>query len=326
MQEQKKQRLGRGLNALLGENAPTNSQAQQYTEQNIAQASVPLKPSKLRLSIIQPNRYQPREHFDQTQLHELAESIKIHGVLQPILVRRIVIEPETANSSNFLKPKTEAEYEIVAGERRWRAAQMAGFHEIPVMITEISNQQSLEIAILENAQREDLNPMEQAKGYQRLVLEFNYSHEQIAKKLGKSRAAVANSVRLLQLPKIIQGYVENNSLSAGHARALIGKDDAKELADIIIAQGLSVREAEQLVHEHQNKPEPSASKPSKSTKKQAQNPDLLALAQEMSAAWGTSISINERDSQSGQLVLDYNSLDHLDMMIEYLMRVEMKNQ
>ena len=210
-----KKGLGRGLSSLIGE------------------TRVETKTNKLSLSEIVPNKYQPRKNFSEENLNELSNSIKERGVIQPIIVRK-------SNSDN-------SKYEIIAGERRWLAARKAGLHDIPVVVTEADDLKSLEFAIVENVQRHDLNPLEEAQGYKKLIDEFNYDQEKVSKFIGKSRSYITNSLRLLSLPEEVLRYVEERKISAGHAKILVGLDNSVFIADKIIEKKLSVRQAENFV-------------------------------------------------------------------------------
>ena len=217
-----KKGLGRGLSSLIGENKVETSS------------------SKLSLSEIIPNRYQPRKNFEQDSLDELSNSIKERGVIQPIIVRKSKLE--------------KTKYEIIAGERRWLAARKAGLHDIPVIITDVDDLKSLEFAIVENVQRHDLNPLEEALGYKRLIDEFSYDQEKVSKFIGKSRSYITNSLRLLSLPEEVLNFVKNKKISAGHAKVLVGLNNAEFIANKIIEKKLSVRQAENFVKIFKKKP------------------------------------------------------------------------
>ena len=210
-----KKGLGRGLSSLIGE------------------TKVETKTNRLSLSEIVPNRYQPRKNFDEENLEDLTNSIKERGVIQPIIVRK-------SNRDN-------SKFEIIAGERRWLAARKAGLHEIPVVVTEADDLKSLEFAIVENVQRHDLNPLEEAQGYKRLIDEFSYDQEKVSKFIGKSRSYITNALRLLNLPLDVLNYVENKKITAGHAKILVGLDNASFVAEKIIEKKLSVRQTENFV-------------------------------------------------------------------------------
>ncbi len=274
--------LGRGLGQLFGE------ESQDYAELDKARAakSVPIDQ-------IYPGRFQPRKHFDEEALSTLVESIKAQGILQPILVRR---HPESSNA-----------YEIIAGERRWRAAQLAQLHEVPIVIKDLPDRDALEVALVENIQRQDLNAVEEAEGYRRLVDEFGHTQEDLAKVVGKSRSHVANLMRLLTLPDPVQKLVETGQLSAGHARALVGRDDAEDLAAKIVAKGLTVREVERLVTTEKTG-SPTATEPEKT------DPNTAALQRDLETLLGMRVKVTF-DGSRGALTVYYTSLDQLDGLL-----------
>lgn len=249
---------------------------------------------------LKPGQFQPRHHFDDNALQQLAESITAHGILQPLLVR--------AKGAGF---------EIIAGERRWRAAQLAKLHEVPVVVQELDDKQALEIALIENLQREDLSAIEEAEGFQRLMDEFGHTQEVIAEQLGKSRSHIANTLRLLKLPQSVRQMVLTGDLSAGHARALVGAKNPDELADVILKRNLSVRQTEQLVQKSTD------GKMKAKTKKQKgfieKNVDILALEQKVTATLGLKTVLDTQDNgASGKLVVEYKSLDQLDHLVALL--------
>lgn len=269
--------LGKGLSAIFSEND---------TEDNSEIVS-------LKIAQIEPNRNQPRHSFDSDALQELAESIRIHGVLQPILVR----------------PQIYGGYQIVAGERRYRAARIAGLTEIPAIVRELNDSETMQIALIENLQRRDLSVLEEAKGYRSLMDDFGFSQEDVARTVGKSRSAVANTVRLLGLPEDIRALLESDKLSAGHARTLLAVEDKKkigEIADRIIADDLNVRETEKLVKKL-NSEKPQKKKPAKSTKPAAFTEVELALSEQM----GTKVHVTlNKEDMGGTLSIDfYNPAD-----------------
>jgi ParB family chromosome partitioning protein len=250
-------------------------------------------PRVIPIDLIAPNPSQPRRHFDETELEELTKSIRAHGVLQPILVR----------------PVADGRYEIVAGERRWRAAQRAGLHAVPAVIRELSETAVLEIAIIENVQRSDLNPLEEAGGYQALIDRFGHTQAGIAEVVGKSRPHIANMLRLLTLPSEIQDMVRDGRLSAGHARAILTAPDALALAKRAIAEALSVREIERLAAKAKDDRDgPRASSVEKSEK----DADTRALETALSAALGLSVQIAHRGEAGGEVKILYKRLDQLD--------------
>lgn len=286
--DRQKQRLGRGLSALLGDEVP--SRENKKSEHLF----------KVPISKINVNNFQPRQHFDEASLQQLTQSIRLHGIIQPLVLR----------------PAKERDcYLLIAGERRWRAAQRAGLHEVPAVIMEADDLKSLEIAILENTQREDLNPIEQALGYKRLMDDFNYSYEALAQRMGKSRPYIINTVRLLQLPKTVQNYVEQGNLSQSHARTMVGYPDAKKLAQEVMEKGLSVRDVEKIVQKQKTPIERNVTSEAKIS-----NPDIEQLAQELSNMWGMTIEIHEQNSQNGKLVVKYRNLEQLDLLIQRLMQ------
>lgn len=274
--------LGKGLSALLGEDS-------------LAPAKPPATgPRSLPVSFLTPNPHQPRRHFDDEQLASLAESIAAKGVLQPILVR------STARPDSF---------EIIAGERRWRAAQKARLHEVPVIIRELSDSESLEIAIIENVQRSDLNPIEEAAAYQELIDRFSYTQEQMARVIGKSRSHIANLLRLLKLPPRVQTLLAEGKITAGHGRMLVTAADPEGMADQILTQGLNVREVEKKARQAKQG-QPAVSK----------DADTKALEHALSDALGLSVSIAHQGQKGGAITINYRSLDQLDQVIRLLQR------
>ena len=271
--------LGRGLDALLGTELP----------------ATPDRPQELEVGLLQPGRYQPRAKMDPASLAELAASIKAQGIMQPILVR----------------PLASGRYEIIAGERRWRAAQMAGLERVPVLVREVPDEAALAMALIENIQREDLNPIEEAHGIQRLIDEFGMTHEGAAEAVGRSRSAVTNLLRLRQLPQQVQDMVLAGQLDMGHARALLALPPAQQLtvAHEVAARQLSVRETERLVA-RLNRP-PAASK-------RQTDRDTERLAEELSQALGTRVRIRHTKKGSGSLVIDYADLEALDALLARL--------
>ena len=274
--------LGRGLGQLFGE------EAQDYAELDKARAakSVPIDQ-------IYPGRFQPRKHFDEEALAALVESVKAQGILQPILVRR---HPESSNA-----------YEIIAGERRWRAAQLAQLHEVPILIKDLPDRDALEVALVENIQRQDLNAVEEAEGYRRLVEEFGHTQEDLAKVVGKSRSHVANLMRLLTLPDPVRKLLEGGHITAGHARALVGRDDAEALAKKIVDGGLTVRQTERLVTTDK------AAGPTGSSVEKA-DPNTAALQRDLETLLGMRVKVTF-DGNRGALTVYYSSLDQLDGLL-----------
>jgi ParB family chromosome partitioning protein len=284
-------RLGRGLASLIGD----------AEEQPTVKAERSQGARRIPIELLRPNPRNPRRNFPEAELEELATSIKERGVIQPVLVRAVRGHDE--------------QYEIIAGERRWRAAQRAGLHDVPVLVIEASDNQALEIAIIENVQRSDLNALEEAAGYQSLAEEFTYSHDDIAKTVGKSRSHVANTLRLLKLPDAVKTHIHAGRLSAGHARMLIGQENAAELADEIVRRGLNVRQVEALAQQRAAREgKPQTRRPRAGASKDA---DTLALEKRVSAALGLTVSIVHR-GEAGVLHIHYRSLDQLDDVIRRL--------
>ncbi len=294
--DKQKRALGRGLSALIPQAAPAPAAAAPAPAE-----AAPPKNGVLKLPIesIQRDTLQPRRHFDEAKLRELTESIKAQGLLQPILVR-----------------KEGSGYRLIAGERRWRASQAAGLHEIPAIVREVSEAQAFELALVENLQRADLNPMEEADGYRRLVEEFGLTQEQVSQRVGKERSTVANALRLLGLPDEVKTMVAEGSLSAGHARALLGLPRMPELieaANQVAAKRLSVRDTEKLV---QQAKAPKGGKDA--GKPQKQSPQVKALTEELQRLLGTKVRIVEKGSGKGTLEVDYFSYDDLDRILKVL--------
>jgi ParB family chromosome partitioning protein len=271
-----KKRLGRGLAALIGDDT---------SEEAVIQDVRTLRHMPIELLRASPNN--PRKHFADSELDELANSIRDKGLLQPIVVR----------------PVAAGEYEIVAGERRWRAAQRAGVHDVPVLIRELSDGEALEIALIENIQRTDLNPLEEARAYGLLLEQFSYTQQQLAESIGKSRSHIANTLRLLNLPESVRQQIEDGQLTAGHARALVATDSPAELADRIIKLGLSVREAEGLARE--------AASPRKQKSTPEKDADTRALEKLVSEAIGLKVEIAHKGN-AGVMHISYKSLDQLE--------------
>ncbi|MDF0601276.1 ParB/RepB/Spo0J family partition protein [Psychromarinibacter sp. C21-152] len=295
MSEKKAERrgLGRGLSALMADvpTAPADSDAP---------ARPPAPDRMVPVEQIRPNPNQPRRQFAEERLSELAQSIEEKGIIQPLILR----------------PVDDGMYEIVAGERRWRAAQMARLHEVPALIREYDDTEVLEVAIIENIQRADLNPVEEATGYRQLMDRFGHTQEKIADALGKSRSHIANSLRLLSLPEEVQEMLGEGKLTAGHARALITTEKPLELARTVVAKGLSVRETEKLARKVEH---PAPKKPAApATEKDA---DTKALEQDLSAAIGLKTRIDHKSGgESGRVTIEYGSLDELDELCRVLSR------
>ncbi len=273
--------LGRGLSALLGDAATERSE-----ETKVA------SPKELPIELLRPNPNQPRRTFDATELAALAETIKAHGIVQPIVIRE--------------EESTPGYYSIIAGERRWRAAQIAGLHKVPVVLRQFDDLQTLQVAIVENLQRQDLNAIEEAMAFGQLMDRFGYNQQNIADTIGKSRAYVANTIRLLGLPREVQDLVINGSLSAGHARAALAANDPLNAAKEMVNKKLSVREAEALV----SKSQIERDKVSRETSQF--DADARALAEDLSNALGLAVEIKHRGDKGGNLQISYNSLEQLD--------------
>ena len=290
MADEARSRLGRGLASLIGD---VGGEAA-HVERPRAQRKVPIE-------FLKPNPRNPRRAFSDTELAELSDSIRQHGVIQPIVVRPV----EGAHDR----------YEIIAGERRWRAAQAAGLHEVPIVPVDVSDSDALEIAIIENVQRENLNPMEEAQGYHALANDFKRSQEDIAKIVGKSRSHVANMMRLTKLPAEVQDYITSGRLSAGHARALIGVPDPLSAARKIVEEGLNVRQTEALAHV-EGVPE---RKPQKARGAKVKDADTVALEKRVSDALGLAVNVNHRDP-GGTVMISYRNLEQLDEVMRRLAR------
>jgi ParB family transcriptional regulator, chromosome partitioning protein len=279
-----KRRLGRGLAALIGDDVPV--QAPIVTSEPLGLKSLPI-------DLLKANPKNPRRTFNEDEIESLANSLKTKGLLQPIMVR----------------PIAGGEYEIVAGERRWRAAQRAGLHMVPAIVRELDDRETLEIAIIENVQRSDLNPLEEARAYKMLQDQYSYTQQQLAEVIGKSRSHIANTMRLTTLPELVLAQVENGKLSAGHARTLVATENPEDVAEKIIKLGLSVRQAEDLTRK-KPAPETKSAKPEKDA-------DTRQLEKTLGAALGLTVSINHK-APGGQLVINYKSLEQLDLVAHRL--------
>ena len=285
MMQAQKRRLGRGLAALIGD--------------DVIEAASPEEFRGLRhlpIELLHSNPNNPRKQFGEEELEDLSKSIREKGLLQPIVVRQ----------------RPDGEYEIVAGERRWRASQRAGLHELPVLIRELSDGETLEIALIENIQRSDLNPLEEARAYGQLLEQFSYTQQQLADSVGKSRSHIANTLRLLTLPDSVRAYIEEGKLTAGHARTLVATDSPADLANKIISLGLSVREAETLTR--------SNSATSSRMAKAEKNADIRALEKQISEAIGLRVEIKTQGREGGTLLIKYKTLDQLDGITHRLTR------
>ena len=272
-----KKGLGRGLSSLIGE------------------TKVETKTNRVLISEITPNKYQPRKNFEEENLNDLVNSIKERGVIQPIIVRK-------SKSENF-------KYEIIAGERRWLAAQKAGLHDIPVVTTEVDDLKSLEYAIIENVQRHDLNALEEAQGYKRLINEFSYDQEKVSKFIGKSRSYITNALRLLNLPTEVLKLVEEKKLSAGHAKILVGLDNAIYLANKIIEKKLSVRQAENLVKIFKSK---------RGVLIKSKDTNIRNLENSISEKIGLNVLIKNKKNNKGSITFSYQDIDQLNKIIDII--------
>lgn len=281
-------RLGRGLAALMGD---ANEEAL-TVERARSQRRVPIE-------FLKPNPRNPRRVFADAELEELAQSLRERGMIQPIVVRTV---RGVADS-----------FEIIAGERRWRAAQRASLHEVPIVVLEASDAEALELAIIENVQRTDLNPLEEATGYQSLSAEFNHSQDDIAQIVGKSRSHIANTLRLLRLPETVKAYINAGKLSAGHARALVNMSDPESVARDIVERGLNVRQVEAIGQERAE----AAGRPSKSRARAVKDADTVALEKRLSDALGLSVSVDHR-GKGGTVHIKYRDLDQLDEVLRRL--------
>ncbi len=275
-----KKGLGRGLSALFGDiEKKSNTKSEQI--------------NKVAIADLQQNKYQPRNIFDEEKLKELSSSIKQNGIIQPIAVRPNKYEP--------------GKFEIVAGERRWLAAQKAGLNEVPVVVLNIDDQKSLEIAIVENVQRQDLNVIEEAKGYQRLTKEFGYDHEKISQFMSKSRSHISNTLRLLTLPEDVIGLIEEGKLTAGQARPLVGLPNASEVAENIAKKKVAAREVESLVRKNKNKKED-----------RLDDPNITFVRNELESKLGLSVEILNKKNNSGKIIIKYKSLDQFELISKLL--------
>ena len=272
-----KKGLGRGLSSLIGE------------------TKVEVQKNQLPVIDIIPNKYQPRKNFDEANLEDLTNSIKERGIIQPIIVRR-------SNNEN-------SKFEIIAGERRWLAAQRAGIHTVPVVITDVGDLKSLEFAIVENVQRHDLNPLEEAQGYKRLIDEFSYDQEKVSKFIGKSRSYIANSLRILTLPPEVIKLIESQKLSTGHAKILVGLDNASFVANKIVDNKLSVRQAENFVQLFKKKRQKS---------KITKDTNIIALELSVSNKIGLNVEIQNNNRNKGKISFEYKDLDQLNKIIDII--------
>lgn len=303
-----KKRLGRGLAALMGDLDQPLKEAISETSKETSsddKALVTKGEQVVPIELIRANPNNPRRIFSDAELQDLAASIKEHGIIQPILVRMAKGEDLAG-----------AKYEIIAGERRWRAAQKSSLHEVPIIIRNVEDKQALELAIIENVQRADLNAVEEALGYQQLIDEYDYSQNDLAQVIGKSRSHVANTLRLLKLPGDVQALVNDGSLSAGHARTLVTADDPKGLAKRIVSEGLSVRQAEALA---QMSPEAKDGAGTRSvTSGSEKTADIRAVEKRLEDHLGLKIDLNHKPKGNGELKIKYKTLDQLDAVCRKL--------
>jgi ParB family chromosome partitioning protein len=293
-EEGTRSRLGRGLAALIGDVGEESS-----VERPRAQRRLPT-------SALRPNARNPRRSFAAAELEELTASLRERGIIQPIVVRSLRGVPDG--------------YEIIAGERRWRAAQRAGLHEVPVVVIEATDAEALQLAIIENVQRADLNPLEEAEGYRALMEEFHNSQEEIAKIVGKSRSYIANTLRLLKLPDAVKAYIQDGKLTAGHARMLIGEANAEQLAQDIVARDLNVREVEAMARERAQKSGKKQTNGRRVHGAAAKDADTLAAEKRLTDALGLTVSIDQRRGGGGTLSIRYRDFDQLDDVIQRLER------
>jgi ParB family chromosome partitioning protein len=289
-EEAGRSRLGRGLAALIGDVGAESSNDRRRSPRHVP------------ISALQPNARNPRRIFSDTELDELANSLRERGIIQPIIARALRGVPDS--------------YEIIAGERRWRAAQRAGLHEVPVVIVEATDGEALQLAIIENVQRTDLNPLEEAEGYRSLIRDFSHSQDDVARMVGKSRSHVANMLRLQTLPDRVREHIHAGRLSAGHARALVGHHDAERLAEEIVARGLNVRQVEAVTRDSKQAGN-NQTNGGKARARAAKNTDTLALEKRLADALGLTVSIDHRE-RGGTLSIRYRSLDQLDEVMRRL--------
>ena len=291
MSVNKKHGLGRGLEALLGDDDLNFNLDNISTGESLSDGI-----KKISVNDLEPSQYQPRKDFNPEALDALVKSIKEKGVLQPLIVR----------------PRDNGKYEIIAGERRWRASKLAGIAEVPVIEKNLSNQEILEVALVENLLRENLSAIEEAEGFNRLITEFSHTHEAVSEIVGKSRSYITNALRLLSLPASIQEMIKNNTLSAGHARALVGLDNSEEIAQKIIARGLNVRQTEELVNNIKNQ---AINQIRKNMKK---DPSLKELEKGLTKSIGLKVKINSGDENKGKVTIEYKSPDELEQILYLL--------
>ncbi len=287
MSTTKKKGLGRGLSALFGDQKKDTAKSNKSSARAL----------KASISDLSPNKYQPRIHFDENKLLELSNSIKKNGIIQPIAVREDSVDP--------------GRFEIIAGERRWLAAQKAGLHEVPIIVLDLNDNESLEVAIVENIQRDDLNAIEEAKGYQRLFDEFGYDHEKIAEFMSKSRSHISNTLRLLTLPSDVVSMIEEGSLTAGQARPLIGLSNASNIAEEIVSKNLSARSVELMVRRQKG--------PQKANQNRIDS-NILNEQDNIQNNLGLKVTINNKKDNSGKIIIEYKSLEQFELVSGLLKR------
>tara|TARA_B110000881_G_C18586795_1_gene525313 strand:- start:1773 stop:2666 length:894 start_codon:yes stop_codon:yes gene_type:complete len=290
--EKNKKGLGRGLMSLFGDEVVPTKIIKDFDKNKIPNSSYLL----VSISDLVRNQFQPRSYFDEKKIDELSQSIKKNGIIQPIAVRL----------------DENGTYEIIAGERRWMAAQKAGLHEVPVIVLDLNDTQSLELAIIENIQREDLSAIEEAKGFQRLIDEFKYDHEKLSEFMGKSRSHISNTIRLLSLPEDVLIMVEQGKLTAGQVRPLVGRFNALDIAKSIIKEKLSARSIENLVKKEKEK-EQTRLKPRKQT-----DPNLLLAQRKIEESLGLNVKIVARKHNTGKVIVEYNNLEQFEMLSKLL--------
>ncbi len=288
----KRRQLGRGLSALLGDDYPEDGAGGAAPSGGEGKAT-----QTLPIGDLAPGPFQPRQVFDDEEMAALTESVRRHGVLQPIIVRR--------------EPGNPGRYQIIAGERRWRAAQRAKLHDVPVVVREIDDHGALEIGLVENLQRQDLNPLEEAGGYRRLIEEFSYTQEQLGDIIGRSRSHIANMMRLLALPGSVKSMVEDGRLTAGHARALLTAERPGDLANEIVAKGLNVRQAEALAQQPKS--------PKRASGRPVPDANTAALEQELTDALGLKVGVRHGGAGGGTVTVRYKTLEQLDELVARLM-------
>jgi len=293
VEEPRKRGLGRGLSALLGEPVSSVVKVEEAGGDRAGNGG----PQTLPVEYLRPGKYQPRHHFDQAAIDDLSQSIREKGIIQPLVVRQLA----------------ENIYEIIAGERRWRAAQAAQLHQVPVIIRDLSDTEALELALIENLQRQDLTPLEEAEGFSRLMDEFQHTQDALAKVIGKSRSHVANMIRLLGLPDPVKRMMDEGALSAGHARALLTAQDPIGLAKQVVERGLNVRQTEKLAQEAAG----SAGRTTAKAPKPDKDTDVIALERSLSNLVGLQVTITQA-ARGGELSIHYNTLDQLDDVISRL--------